>query len=579
MAVARFGGKGRLAFGALLLLSAAAFWFTLPRHAAALAPGPASALAGNPYPVMVAGAYHVHTTRSDGSGTIDDVAAAAARAGLKFVIVTDHGDGRRAPLAPSYRSGVLCLDAVEISTTGGHYVALGLPQTPYRLAGEPRDVVGDVARLGGFGIAAHPDSPKRELAWADWTLPIGGVEWLNIDTEWRDESRTRILLGLAQHLVRPVATVGSLIGHPATVLERWDRMTPRRRVTALAAVDAHARFGVENAFDASDSAMLEVPSYETSFRTVQIDVLLAQPLTGRADADAAAVLASMRGGRVLSRLTALAPRGRVELVARASDRVGGPGDFLPPGDPLEVSAQADAPAGARLRLMCDGRVAREAPATTVLSQTWRGGAPGTCRLEVGWDEDGRFARWVVTNPIYFRSADPPPPEPASVTLREVDTFGDPVNGATWVTEHDPASRADLVHEGAGLDQRITMSYTLGAGARAGQYVAAVTPDVEALASRTHVAFVVRADRPMRVSVQGRAPVAGDGQRWRRSIYVDETPRDVTLALDDLRPVPPLTTPHPAPGALRSLLFVIDTENTPTGASGTIWIERLRAGKG
>ena len=29
--------------------------------------------------------------------------------------------------------------------------------------GEPRDVVEDVKRLGGFGYAAHPDSPKTEL--------------------------------------------------------------------------------------------------------------------------------------------------------------------------------------------------------------------------------------------------------------------------------------------------------------------------------------------------------------------------------------------------------------------------------
>src|SRR5437660_1084547 len=51
----------------------------------------------------VPGILHVHTTRSDGGGTVDEVAAAAARAGLAFVIFTDHGDGTRAPDAPVYR--------------------------------------------------------------------------------------------------------------------------------------------------------------------------------------------------------------------------------------------------------------------------------------------------------------------------------------------------------------------------------------------------------------------------------------------------------------------------------------------
>ena len=93
----------------------------------------------------VRGAIHIHTRRSDGTGTVDDVARAASRAGLTFVILTDHGDGTREPDTPSYRSGVLCIDAVEISTASGHVVALGLPRTTYPLGGETRDVVEDIA--------------------------------------------------------------------------------------------------------------------------------------------------------------------------------------------------------------------------------------------------------------------------------------------------------------------------------------------------------------------------------------------------------------------------------------------------
>ena len=93
-------------------------------------------------PAGVRGALHVHTIRSDGSGSVDDVAAAAGRAGLQFVVFSDHGDGRRPVLAPSYRHGVLCIDAVEISSAGGHILAIGLTKaTGYPLGGEPRDVI------------------------------------------------------------------------------------------------------------------------------------------------------------------------------------------------------------------------------------------------------------------------------------------------------------------------------------------------------------------------------------------------------------------------------------------------------
>ena len=124
---------------------------------------------------VVRGAFHVHSNRSDGSGSVEEIAAAAARADLGFVILTDHGDGTRRPEPPTYRQGVLCVDSVEISTSGGHLVAVDLPQTPYPLGGEPGDVAEDVARLGGMGIVAHPESPKPELRWRDWSTVFG--EW------------------------------------------------------------------------------------------------------------------------------------------------------------------------------------------------------------------------------------------------------------------------------------------------------------------------------------------------------------------------------------------------------------------
>src|SRR5437762_8094571 len=92
------------------------------------------------------GILHVHTIRSDGRSSPDVIAAAAARAGLTFIVFTDHGDGTRTPDPPAYRSGVLCLDGVEVSTTGGHYAALDMRAAPYPLGGEARDVVEDVRR-------------------------------------------------------------------------------------------------------------------------------------------------------------------------------------------------------------------------------------------------------------------------------------------------------------------------------------------------------------------------------------------------------------------------------------------------
>ena len=57
-------------------------------------------------------------------------------------------------------------------------------------------MIDDVLRMGGFPIAAHPGSLKPELQWSDSNLPIGGLEWLNADSEWRDESRWTLMKAL-----------------------------------------------------------------------------------------------------------------------------------------------------------------------------------------------------------------------------------------------------------------------------------------------------------------------------------------------------------------------------------------------
>ena len=209
---------------------------------------------------VVRGSIHVHTSRSDGAGSVDDVARAARDAGLDFVVISDHGDATRAPDPPQYRSGVLCLDAVEISTTGGHYVALGLGRSPYRLAGEPRDVVEDVARLGGFGIAAHPASPKAELQWSAWETGLDGLEWLNADSEWRDESPPTLARAFATYWLRAPETIASLFDCERSVFDVWDRLTRERRVVGVAGHDAHARVGLSGNWEPEqDEVVLRLP--------------------------------------------------------------------------------------------------------------------------------------------------------------------------------------------------------------------------------------------------------------------------------------------------------------------------------
>ena len=395
------------------------------------------------------GAVHVHTTRSDGSGTVDEVAAAAARAGLRFVVVTDHGDGTRPPLAPAYRSGVLVIDGVEISTTHGHYLALGLGQAPYRLAGDAADVVEDVRRLGGFGVVAHPDSPKPALSWRDWQAPVDGLEWFNLDSEWRDDSSLRLARALVYYPIRPVPSLALLAGDGGSMLPRWAAMAARRRVIGLASVDAHARLGSEGGFDRA-WVSLRVPGYETLFATAQVSVELDAALSGDAGRDAAAVLRALRGGRTFSTIAARAAAGRVAIVAERGGVRARMGEFLPGAGPVVVTVEADAPREAVIRIVCDGRTITQTFASPTFSRALDPDEAGhACQAVVGWpgSSPDRFVTWAVTNPIYLRAADPPA---ASAPVAATPTRSEVLAAAAdaWRVEHAANAEARLEPAGA-----------------------------------------------------------------------------------------------------------------------------------
>ena len=246
-----------------------------------LPPNPRRVTGGDPAVAArtVRGAFHVHTTRSDGVSDKATVASAARAAGLNFVIFTDHGDGTRPADGPEYIDGVLCVDGVEISTDGGHYIAIGAGPSSYPLGGDSAGVVADVARLGGFGVAAHPGSLRPELAWSDWSAPIDGLEWLNADSEWRDEGRWAIARAFASYPLRPPAALASLLDRPDATLKQWDSLAARARVVGLAGLDAHGGIG-NRLEDPSRRRSIGVPSYAASFRMFSTRVELDRAFTG-----------------------------------------------------------------------------------------------------------------------------------------------------------------------------------------------------------------------------------------------------------------------------------------------------------
>lgn len=557
---------------AAAIAAALIVWWLLPPHARQLQPPADSRVA--------VGALHVHTTRSDGAGTPAQVADAARRAHLDFVIVTDHGDGLRRPDRPRWVSGVLLIDAVEISTSSGHYLALGLGQAPYRLAGEPRDVVEDVRRLGGVGMVAHPDSPKSDLQWHDWRVPFDGLEWLNGDSEWRDESRPALLRTLVTYVVRPAESMAALFDRPVHTLAQWDDVARERPVVGVAGHDVHARIPLDARNEPGEGRSIGLPSYETAFRTFALRALLAEPL-GRteesAERDAGMVIAAIGRGHVYTVVDALAGPALLDFTASGPVEHASMGDALPgPGDVVLTATLRPAVPGVSLWMLRNGRDIAHADGDRLVARHRAPDGTATYRVEA------RLASapgdppvpWIVSNPIYItRDAPKAVGLPLAGLVAERGALEE--TGLGWSVERQPGSEGTIVMtDGASAGPVLVFAWALAGGERASQYTAlAASVPHGVLDGMSHLAFRAAADAPMRVSVQLRSP--SDGRRWQRSVYLDEAPRDIAIAFDDFRPVDASAPAGPALDAIDTLLFVVDTVNTPPGRRGTLRISAVR----
>jgi hypothetical protein len=516
----------------------------------------------------VAGAYHVHTTRSDGAGGQADVASAAAKAGLRFVILTDHGDATRQPDPPAYRDGVLCLDAVEISTTGGHYVALDMGAAPYPLGGEPTPVVEDVSRLGGFGIAGHPDSAKSDLAWKDWTVRFDGIEWLSADSEWRNESRARLARVLMDYFLRPAGALALTLDRPAGTLARWDSASSTRPVVALAAHDAHGGIGPRVEGGARMS-IAGVPSYEASFRSFAIRAILASTLTGRAETDARLVFDAIRRGATFTAIDALARPAYLDFhgTSRTGERI--EMGAATAGEDVTFSVRAAVPEGASTVLIHEGReVARSGGGELRARSLGR----GAYRVEIQSPSAPGVqpVPWLVSNPIYLNLPSPGSRMPPA-TVPVLD-----LRACAWHLEKDPASDATVT---SGLAQG-RIDYRLRKGEVASQFVALACDLPSVTEPFEWVQFRVRSGSPSRISVQLRFGRDGE-RRWRRSVYSDATARNAQVALADLVPAERDGHGLPEPTRATTILFVVDLTNARPGSAGEFTIYDLalaRTGK-
>ncbi len=340
------------------------------------------------------GAIHIHSTYSDGTGHIPDIARLAGEVGLDFIMMTDHNTLK--PKRDGFErwyGNVMCLIGYEINDRNdkNHYLAFGLDHTVgVRIPAE--EYVRRVRERGGVGFIAHPDEQRSSMPqhppypWLAWdATQYDGIEIWNHMSEWAEGLTEE---NKFQRFIHPLKSIDA---PRAVTLRRWDELSRTRRVAGIGGVDAHAhKANLLGFFD------VEVFPYKVMFRSIHTHVLLDQPLRANDNAhfeeDKWNIFRALQSGRsFIGNAYHADPKGFRFFAIAGQDPVQ-MGGYIPAERVSDTQLFVTTPDAAHIRLLCDGRTVRETVASHV---SWKPEQPGAYRVEARLEKKA----WIYSNHI------------------------------------------------------------------------------------------------------------------------------------------------------------------------------------
>lgn len=240
------------------------------------------------------GAIHIHSKFSDGTGDINSISKAAKKAGLDWIIITDHNSFE---IEEGFYNSVCVIKGEEISPQKiNHYLALGInehihPTTPSKFMEE-------VKKQGGFGFAAHPDEGTNRknrhvpIRWTDKNMQPDGIEIWNWFSQWGDNLNDKNIFGL----IYAYLFKNNLVKKPdKETLNWWDKLNNESReiIPAIGGVDAHA-------LKIKDYVIpVTIFPYEAMFKTITNVLTFDKPLSEDFKIRKTQILEAIKNGNVL----------------------------------------------------------------------------------------------------------------------------------------------------------------------------------------------------------------------------------------------------------------------------------------
>lgn len=333
------------------------------------------------------GAIHMHTTESDGTVTLEELAAIGQQSGLDYMMVTDHMNlNNRTAGKEGWYGDTLVVIGYEHNDVADihHYLIFDSPGV-YPREMSPSEYVASAVKDGALGIIAHPDEIRDRMRnyppypWNDWqAVGFDGIEIWNQMSEWMER------LTPYNKLVMAFSPRKSMIGPTDRVRKKWDELSQAGKCVGIAAVDAHA-FPIP-----LGPFTVRIFPYKVHFQSLRTTVIFDQPLSKDFKTAARQLYDALRNCRCYGANLRWGNTDGFDFWAENQNTRAGMGESIPLTSSTRLRAKL--PASARTVVVRNGTTIHEHSGRTLdLPIT----EPGVYRLEAWRGKRG----WIFTNHI------------------------------------------------------------------------------------------------------------------------------------------------------------------------------------
>ena len=200
------------------------------------------------------GSIHIHSTYSDGTSKIEEIAKYANETNLDFIIITDHNTMQaKTDGLERWYDNTLVIVGCEINDANNknHYIAVGLDKLFGKFKQLPNNELGSelsakeyikkIKEKGAAGFVAHPFEKRSSIPghpaypWTEWSSDdFDGIEIWNHMSEWIEGITEN---NKFQRFFHPLK---SIVTPDVKSVKKWDEINLKRKVAAIGSVDAHA---------------------------------------------------------------------------------------------------------------------------------------------------------------------------------------------------------------------------------------------------------------------------------------------------------------------------------------------------